>query len=200
MWIGDYRETQVTTKLLIPGLWNSGPAHWQSHWETLPGFRRVHQRDWETPRREDWISELDRMVMSLDFDVTLVAHSLGCATVAHWSQTYPSHAKRIQSALLAAPSDVDAASFPAGPHGFAPMPLKRLPFRCTVLCSTNDPYVSLERAELFARSWGSELFTMRNLGHMNGESHLGMWPDGMRFLRKLEEGAAEKNPGNVRCR
>ncbi|HXH94304.1 MAG TPA: alpha/beta hydrolase [Thermoanaerobaculia bacterium] len=27
--------------LTIPGLWNSGPLHWQTHWEARqPSFRR----------------------------------------------------------------------------------------------------------------------------------------------------------------
>ncbi len=32
--------------LTIPGLWNSGPEHWQTHWEAKhAGVRRVIQRD-----------------------------------------------------------------------------------------------------------------------------------------------------------
>jgi DNA-binding transcriptional MocR family regulator len=32
--------------LLIPGLWSSGPQHWQTHWEAKhPDWRRVQQRD-----------------------------------------------------------------------------------------------------------------------------------------------------------
>jgi hypothetical protein len=41
----------MTEILLIPGLWNSGPEHWQSYWEgERSDCRRVEQSDWQTPR------------------------------------------------------------------------------------------------------------------------------------------------------
>jgi predicted alpha/beta hydrolase family esterase len=42
------------TVLIIPGLGDSGPQHWQTLWEAShPEYRRVQQSDWEQPRRED---------------------------------------------------------------------------------------------------------------------------------------------------
>jgi serine hydrolase len=180
----------MPTRLLIPGLWNSGPNHWQSRWETLPGFRRVNQADWDNPRRDEWVAELDRAVVALDCHVTLVAHSLGCVTVSHWSKQYRDHASRIEGALLVAPCDVEASTFPAVTTGFSPMPLERLPFRSTLVCSTNDQWVSLERATAYASAWGSGLIVLNDAGHINGDSDLGMWPDGMEMLLKLEQQAA----------
>ena len=37
--------------LTIPGLWSSGPLHWQTHWEPKYGFIRVQQRDFDHPNR-----------------------------------------------------------------------------------------------------------------------------------------------------
>ena len=38
----------MTDILLVPGLWNSGPEHWQSYWEReRTDCRRVLQKDWE---------------------------------------------------------------------------------------------------------------------------------------------------------
>jgi predicted alpha/beta hydrolase family esterase len=34
---------------ILPGLNNSGPQHWQTHWEQLYGFTRIQQMDWDTP-------------------------------------------------------------------------------------------------------------------------------------------------------
>jgi predicted alpha/beta hydrolase family esterase len=41
----------MTTRVLIlPGLGNSGPDHWQSHWERGDAAcRRVEQDDWDAP-------------------------------------------------------------------------------------------------------------------------------------------------------
>ena len=34
---------------LLPGWQNSGPTHWQSHWEREHGDMRLEQHDWERP-------------------------------------------------------------------------------------------------------------------------------------------------------
>ena len=49
--------------------------------------RRVEQVNWETPSRVDWVETLDRAIGAAVGDVVLAAHSLGCATVAHWAAT-----------------------------------------------------------------------------------------------------------------
>jgi len=36
--------------LVAPGLYNSGPLHWQSRWQRLyPAFERVEQEKWHAP-------------------------------------------------------------------------------------------------------------------------------------------------------
>ncbi len=81
------------TILILPGLNNSGTGHWQTIWEdTLPGALRVQQRDWDAPRREDWVAELDKAICQAPGQVVLAAHSLGCATAVWWgSSTEGSH-------------------------------------------------------------------------------------------------------------
>jgi len=169
--------------LILPGLYNSGPAHWQSRWEAAhAGWRRVNQDDWERPRCADWVARLEDAILATP-DAVLVAHSSSCALVAHWAGTGGSG--RVRAALLVAPSDTEAASYPAGPTGFAPMPLARLPFPSVVVASTNDQYVTLERARTFADGWGSRLVTVGDAGHINGESGLGDWPEGLALLQEL---------------
>lgn len=169
--------------LILPGLYNSGPDHWQSRWESAhPEFGRVMQDDWERPRCVDWIARLEAAILATP-DAVLVAHSSSCALVAHWAGT--GGAGRVRGALLVAPSDTEATSYPAGPTGFAPMPLGRLPFPSVVVASTDDPYVTLERARTFAASWGSRLVTLGDAGHINGQSGLGDWPAGFALLQEL---------------
>jgi predicted alpha/beta hydrolase family esterase len=169
--------------LVLPGLYNSGPEHWQSHWESAhPQFRRVMQDDWELPRCSDWIARLDAAVRAMP-DAVLVAHSSSCALVAHWAGAAGSG--RVHGALLVAPSDTEAASYPAGPTGFAPMPLHRLPFPSVVVASPNDPYVTLERARQFAEGWGGRLVAVADAGHINSQSGLGDWPAGFVLLQEL---------------
>src|SRR5690606_18116691 len=45
--------------LIIPGYTNSGPDHWQSRWQSrLSTARRVEQKEWSKPVREDWVAKV----------------------------------------------------------------------------------------------------------------------------------------------
>lgn len=173
----------TTRVLMVPGLWNSGPQHWQSLWEARePGFRRVEQKEWETPDLEDWLANLEAAVAEAGPGVVLAAHSLGCATVVHWA----ARTKRtVRAAFLVAPSDVDGPTYPEGPTGFGPMPLHRLPFPSLVAASSDDPWATLERSRLFADAWGSRFVNVGPAGHLNTASGHGPWPEGRRLLAEL---------------
>jgi predicted alpha/beta hydrolase family esterase len=56
----------------------------------------------------------------------------------------------IKGASVVGPSDVEAPSYPPGHTGFAPMPTIQLPFPSIVIASSNDEYVTMERAKYFA--------------------------------------------------
>src|SRR5260370_2957865 len=151
--------------LLVPGLWNSGPENWQSYWEREGGdCVRVVQSDWETPQRSDWVATLERAVNGARERVVLAADSLGCCLVAHWAGAEGASVAKVRGALLVAPSDVEAPSYPAGTVGFEPMPRQRLPFAAVVVASSDDRYVSLVRAREFAAAWGARLVAAGTLG------------------------------------
>jgi uncharacterized protein len=168
---------------ILPGLGNSGPKHWQTRWEELYGFARIQQRDWDTPICEEWIGTIDATVASLPLEkVILIGHSLACSTIAHWAGRYN---RIIKGALLVGPSDVEAPTYPPGTTGFDPMPLLPLPFPTIAVVSTNDEFVSLERAGWFAKQWDSKLVNIGAKGHINSASGLGDWPEGYALLKTL---------------
>jgi predicted alpha/beta hydrolase family esterase len=168
---------------ILPGLNNSGPRHWQTRWETLYGFIRIQQRDWDTPVCQDWVHTINEVIAPFPPESTiLIAHSLACCTIAHWAGKYR---RNIKGALLVAPSDVEAPSYPPGTTGFDPMPLASLPFPSPVVTSSNDEYVTLERAAFFAGKWGSALANIGDKGHINASSGLGDWPQGYELLQEL---------------
>jgi uncharacterized protein len=171
--------------LILPGLGGSGPEHWQTRWEALyPRHLRVAQRDWDRPRRQDWLASLGAAVTAAGQPVVLVAHSLGCALVAH-AASRP-YAAAIVAALLVAPADVDSpAHAPPETRDFAPLPLSPLPFPATVVASRDDPYVTLARARALAEAWGAEFVDAGRRGHLNAASGLGDWPEGRRHLEAL---------------
>lgn len=169
---------------IIPGLGNSGPGHWQTHFEHLdPAFIRIQQRDWDTPDCSEWVTTLEQALSGEDSStVVLIAHSLGCATIAHWALRY---GHTLRGALLVAPVDVETVEFAAlAPTGFNPMPVQRLPFASKVVASANDIWMSPARAEYFATAWGSELLDIGLAGHINTASGFGKWPAGRALLNE----------------
>lgn len=170
--------------LIVPGLYGSGPEHWQSQWEkNNPEFRRVEQRDWDTPVCSDWISSLDAAIRVANDDVILVGHSLGSIVIAHWA----AHCgRKIAGALLVAPSDTEAVSFPKGTTGFSPIPIIRLPFPSIVVASTNDPYITYERVQSLSATWGSKLMTLGACGHISTGDGFGPWVEGLQYIAELQ--------------
>jgi len=167
----------------VPGLFNSGPQHWQTHWENEYGFVRIEQQDWETPVCDDWLQTIDAVVNQQPLNkVVLIGHSLACCTIVRWSEKYK---RIIKGVLLVAPSDVEAPSYPPGTTGFSPMPKFKLPFPSIIIASSNDEYVTFERAKEFAGNWGSEFINAGELGHINSTSDLGLWPFGYTYLKRL---------------
>lgn len=173
--------------LVLPGLGNSGPEHWQSHWERRdPSFQRVLQQDWDTPRCADWVSRLDEVISRQSAPVVLAAHSSACAQVAHWASMAPAgHLTLVRGALLVAPSDPEHPNYPAGPTGFGPVPLNCLPFASMLVASSDDPYIAPQRAQQYAEAWGSRFVLLNDAGHINAASGFGHWPEGYAMLDSL---------------
>lgn len=183
------KKIQMQTQLLIiPGLGGSGETHWQSLWcQKFPNAVSVIQDDWENPEIENWLPRLEKTIAKLTNPTILVAHSLGVITAVHWTNRHSN--THIIGALLVAPADVDSeAHVPEIIRNFAPIPLSKLNFPSILITSTNDPYISIERASYLAENWGSELVTIGEKGHINTESNLGFWEEGQFYLNKLSLG------------
>jgi predicted alpha/beta hydrolase family esterase len=56
-----------------------------------------------------------------------------------------------------------------------------------VVSRTDDPFVTVERAEFFARSWGGSRVKIANAGHINAASGHGPWPEGEKWLEQIRE-------------
>ncbi|HEY7461668.1 MAG TPA: alpha/beta hydrolase [Gemmatimonadota bacterium] len=183
----------MNTVLMIPGFTGSSPGHWQSLWEREhPEYVRVQQRDWDHPDPVEWVAGVERAVAEAPDSVVLVGHSLGCTVIARFAAECPS--PKVIGALLVAPSDVEAPTAPPEVRCFAPIPLAPLPFRSVVVASTNDEFVSLARAEEFARRWRARFVSIGAAGHIHTAAGYGPWPEGKRLLRELLEDAKGPAP------
>ena len=174
--------------LILPGWQSSGPLHWQSRWEALHGYQRVEQHDWLRPLRGDWIARLEEVLLARAVPVWLVGHSLGCLLVAAWA-AHSRQTARVAGALLVAPADPELPALRPLLRSWAPVQQTRLPFPALLLGSSNDPYCSLVRAQQFARDWGAGFVGLGARGHLNAESGLGDWPEGLASLQALKTAA-----------
>lgn len=173
--------------LIVPGLYDSGPDHWQTRWLACrTDCERVELGRWSEPSRTLWLSRLDRAIARSPEQVVLVAHSLGCHAVAWWAlEASAPRLEKVRAALLVAPPDVDRPDVLPALAPFAPTPAERLPFRTILAASRNDHYADFSRSIAMASAWGSEFVDFGREGHLNAESKLGDWIEGQQLLRKL---------------
>ena len=172
----------MTNYFIIPGLGNSGPDHWQTYFEeSQANFQRINQQEWDSPNLSDWIETIDKVISAYDpMTVILIGHSLGCSTIAHWAVNYK---KKIKGALLVAASDFETPQYTFPAKGFTPIPAEKINFKTIVVASSDDPWVSLDRAKYFADSWGSEFINIGNAGHINAASGHRQWTKGLDILK-----------------
>ena len=170
--------------LLMPGIGNSGPNHWQSLWQVAnPDFVRIQVPDWEHPVCADWIDAIARAVALAGQPVVIVAHSLGCLPVIAWALA---DAQPVPKALLlVSVPDPLGPAFPREAIGFAPPACRPLPCPSIVVTSVDDPYGSPAHARQCADRLGSRYVSIGAAGHINAASGLGAWPDGYKLLSSL---------------
>ena len=181
------------TVLIVPGLRDHVPEHWQTHLErALPKAVSVPRMEPDSPDKLScaaWVARLDESLARIDSPVILVAHSAGVMIVAHWVQR---HRRPIEGALLATPADLESP-LPEGyptmealrQNGWLPIPRTTLPFPSMVAASTNDPLAHFERVAGLAVQWGSSLVNVGAVGHLNPASGYGPWPQAEALVREL---------------
>lgn len=161
--------------LIQPGWQNSGPHHWQTHWESRLGdaATRVPQRDWMMPERIAWTEVLGETIRRTSAPVVILAHSIGCLATVFAVATTP-----VAAAVLVAPADAERTNAPGALQTFTPIPMGPFPVPTLVFASDSDPYCSLERARAFATAWKADFEIVTGGGHINADAGFGSWPDG----------------------
>jgi predicted alpha/beta hydrolase family esterase len=171
--------------VFVPGYGNSINGHWQEIWyKEFKDSYWVEQNDWGKPNCVDWVETLNSLIQSIVGPILLVTHSLGGSTVVEWSKK---HTANILGVFMVAVPDVQSINVPDAISGYQTPPLEKLPFPSLVLASTDDPYSGLDRIKYFAKTWGSELISIGDLGHVNTDSNLGEWSEGKNLLNKFIE-------------
>jgi len=183
-------EVATPTILIVPGLRDDMPDHWQTLLQAkLTKVACVPRMERDKLSCAAWVAELDRSLARIEGPVILVAHSGGVMMVVHWAQ---SHRRVIHGALLAAPPDFETP-LPEGyptqevlrQNGWLPTPRSPLPFPSIVAASTNDPLGRYDRVAELATAWGSRIVNVGAVGHLNPASGFGEWPRAEALIREL---------------
>jgi len=166
----------------IPGYGGSSEEHWQTYFErSLPNCERIEQANWDKPECSEWVKTVaDKITAWKDSDIIIIAHSLGCITLAHWVDRFQ---RKVKAALLVAPPDLESQT--DNLHDFKPTPLIRLPFPTILVASDNDPWCPKEKAELLANHWGSQFILLEQAGHINAQAGFGKWDEGLELVNRL---------------
>lgn len=174
--------------VIIPGYSSSVGEHWQA-WlhEEIDDALMVLQDDWVYPEKSAWVAGLRNYLDNLSEEkILLVAHSLGCVTLAALCED-GYDASHIAGALLVAPADSEQEDFPQDIRGFEKMPRGKIPFPTTLIGSRDDHYMTFDRASYFAHCWGSEFVDYGEVGHINTASGFGPWPEVIQFIARLTQ-------------
>ena len=138
--------------------------------------------------RGDWTARLEEALQQQTTQTqqpcVLVAHSVACLLVAAWA-AHSRNTHWVKAALLVAPCDAEREELRPVLTSWSPVAMLGLPFKSRVVASQNDPYCSVERAQVFAQAWGAEFIDCGACGHINAESGLGDWPQGHQMLMRL---------------
>lgn len=173
--------------VIVPGLGGSEPEHWQSRWQTrFPGWVRFAPASFDDPDREDWLAALDRAADAAGHGerVLVVAHSLGCRAAVMWAARVP---ERVAGLFCVAPPSV-AGMARAGVTGFEEADGIRPAAPVSLVVSSDDPHADLAASRALGSAWAARVHEVGALGHVNADSGLGDWQQGLDLLRDLAAG------------
>ncbi len=175
-------QNQKIRILSLAGWQNSPDGHWQTIFEAKYSAKRVQQKNWMHPDADSWVEELEKEVVAAQTkNLVIIAHSLGCTTLAKWASK-SKNTNKVLGAFIVAPPDINRSDMPEEIVGFRPEVEQELPFPSIVIGTDSDPYCSLERLSEITRLWGSKFVQSESHGHINVESGQGPWPEGEKLL------------------
>jgi uncharacterized protein len=174
--------------VIVPGIGNSGDAHWQTLWEAGWGPRatRIAPVSWDAPDLEDWCGALSAAATRSGPQTVLVAHSLGCLAVTEWLTRAP---RAVLGAFLVAPPDPQGAAFPAqAAPSFLTLTPRPLTVPAVAVISEDDPYCAPAAAYQLAGQWEVPVVAIGAFGHVNADSGVGDWRTGHDLLTAFTAG------------
>lgn len=171
--------------LIIPGLNDSGPGHWQTWLQgQYSDAVRVIQSRWDRPELQRWSDRIAQTLARHDprTEWIAVAHSFGCLALAHhlaWRKDLAERQPGGSACLSPTPIRAALMVAPASPDKFGVrnlLPQRDLRLPATLVGSDTDPWMRADEAQDWAHRWGQHFTSLGDAGHINVDSGHGPWP------------------------
>ncbi|WP_326534796.1 RBBP9/YdeN family alpha/beta hydrolase [Pseudorhodoferax sp.] len=162
--------------LIVPGLHDSEPGHWQSWLQALHRHAvRIRQTHWHEPDLDGWAGSIATTLQRAGPGPWIaVAHSFGVLGLVHHLAQQPD--SPLRAALLVAPANPDR--FGLGPR----LPRHPLPIVSTTVLSETDPWMPSAIGTQWAERWGSHIVNLGDVGHVNVAAGFGSFPFARRWV------------------
>ncbi|WP_297441633.1 alpha/beta hydrolase [Sulfurimonas sp.] len=174
--------------LLLHGWGGSDFPHWQS-WlagELAQDYGCVNFlkfSNFDEPKLDVWMQELTSALNDFAPDI-VICHSLANTLWFHLCQTQQLNA--VKKLYLVAPPSLECKVSELSEFFPIQAPKDLNAVKAMLIVSTNDPYMSIEEAEILQKELNIEMKIVQNAGHINAESGYGKWEWILKELKKEE--------------
>lgn len=164
--------------LLLHGWGGSDFPHWQS-WlagELAKEYGQVNflkLPDFDFPRLDVWLKTLQDALESCHYDI-VVCHSLGNILWFHLCNLGLIK-REVEHLFLVAPPRLDCKIEELKTFFPLQLPKKLFGKDVRLIVSDNDPYMSLQEANMLHKGIEGKMKVLHNAGHINADSGFGEW-------------------------
>ena len=155
--------------------------------------KRFNMPNTENPKIEEWVSELDKQVDTLDKNTYFIGHSIGCQTILRYLET--KNVDKIGGILFVAPwldllpgaiEDEESynTAYPWIHTDINFDKIKRITTNINCIFSDNDYFVSLDQKEKFEKLLNAKTIIVSGKGHISSE-------DGIDKLKEIYDKTIE---------
>jgi hypothetical protein len=164
--------------LLLHGWGGSDFPHWQS-WlagEVAKDYGCVSflkLSNFNFPNKDKWKEELLKELDDFKPDI-VICHSLANTLWFHLCNE--ENIKEIENLFLVAPPSLNSKINELEIFFPVSVPKNLYAKNVLLICSTNDPYMTLEEAKSLQKSLDVKMEILKDAGHINADSGYGPWP------------------------
>lgn len=175
--------------LLLHGWGGSDSPHWQS-WLAAEIAREygsvsfLEFSNFDFPKLDIWKKELNEHLEDFKPDI-VICHSLANTLWFHLCND--GKLKEVEQLLLVAPPSLERKIEEV--KSFFPIEVPKILYakEAMLVCSTNDPYMTLTEAQELQKSLDIEMKVLEGAGHINADSGFGEWPWILQTIKKYTE-------------